>query len=883
MKYVSATVLDGWRVLLIGVLLAWGLAGGARAAAGSGDALYRFGPRPQWVLEAAPDYAAPVPASGVPDGAWELLMDRQTRVNPDGDDFYYHTATRVTNASGVDERSQVDVEVDPAFQTLTVHSVRVVREGRVIDQKSLARITALPQETELRERVYNGTYNINILLSDVRVGDVVEYDYTIHSVERIYPGMFAQRLAIGWSVPMHWERVRILAPEKAPLFYRTEDGSTPATTAHDGVRELTWEWHDPAPIAGDDDRPRWYSTWPHLEVTNVRGWSEVAQREIPFWAVHPAGSAALAQVVSDIRRAGGTPADQALHALQFVQDQIRYVSISIGRGGFVPSAAETILERRFGDCKDKSLLLVTLLHELGIQARVALVNTRRGRTLSSSLPSPYSFDHAIVRMQLDSQTYWLDGTADKQYAPLSTAAPADFERALVVDGATADLEVIPRPGAGSSSKTSAVSVDLSAGYNKPASLKISTFYQGELADRTRQDLADDTPAKREANYLKYIVNYYPGAKTAAPIEIHDDTVHDVIEVREFYTLEHPFKRDSNGRWEFFLQADEMYRYLNELKSSVRKGPLAIAYPIDVRQTVHAALPEELPVHDETVRVDDAAFRYEGVVSHSDVGGKRQLILDYHYQSLTDSVNVADLPVYQKDRGRAYSDTGFNVRSNVGASLVARRFSVGQAATIPRWVSYGALAFAVFLTFRFFLRWSPRAAPSELNWPVGIRGWLWLAVVAVIFRPIGTFWVHYATVLGALDAQHWSGLQSTVPAPWNDWAAFILLAIVAWGAILTVLHCVLLYLFFARRTSVPYLFIVLQWLNFFYAGLAWAVLVGFHLRPGTDAVQMVLGLLDSAAEGGAFTLYFLRSKRVKATFVRRYWRHSSDPKILPDLA
>ena len=33
------------------------------------------------------------------------------------------------------------------------------------------RITALPQETELRERIYNGGYNINVLLSDVRVGD----------------------------------------------------------------------------------------------------------------------------------------------------------------------------------------------------------------------------------------------------------------------------------------------------------------------------------------------------------------------------------------------------------------------------------------------------------------------------------------------------------------------------------------------------------------------------------------------------------------------------------------------------------------------------------------------------------------------------------------
>lgn len=877
MNYVSAAALD-WRVLLVGALLAWGLAGSAHAA-GAGEALYRFGPRPHWVQEATADYGAPVPASGVPDGAWELLLDRQTNVNPDGNDFYYHSAILVTNARGVDERSQIDIEVDPSFQALTLHAVRVVRQGRIVDQKALARISALPQETELRERVYNGTYNINILLADVRVGDVVEYDYTLHSIERVYPGMFAERVSVGWSVPMHWERVRVLAPVSRQLFYRTDNASTPTTTVHDGVRELTWEWHDPKPLASDDDRPSWYSVWPHLEVSSLRGWSELAQREAQFYEVRPVGSAALAQVVNDIRRAGGAPAEQALQALQFVQDQIRYVSISIGRGGFVPSPPETILERRFGDCKDKSLLLVTLLHELGIDARVALVNTRRGRTLSSSLPSPYSFDHAIVRMQLDKQTYWLDGTADKQYAPLSPAATADFERALVVDRATSDLEVIPRPGAGASSRTSTVSVDLSAGYNKPAQLKISTFYQGEQADRMRQHLADETPAKRQSNYLNYIVSYYPEAKTAAPIEIHDDTAHDVIEVRERYTLEHPFKRGDNGRWEIFLQADEMYRYLEDLKSSVRSGPLAIAYPIDVRQTVHAILSDDMPIHDETVKVDDPVFRYESVVSHSDVGGKRELTLDYHYRSLADFVNVADLPGYQKDRRRAYNDTGFYVRSNAGVFTTVRQVKVAEAASLPRWVAYAAFVFAVSLSWRFLLRWSPRAAPSELNWPVGIRGWLWLAAVSVILTPLGIGWMHYTDVMGVLDARHWDRLQSSVPAPWNEWAVFILLALTAWSAILVVLHFVLLYLFFTRRTSVPHLFIGLHWMTIFYLGLVWAVMVGFHLREGTDAVRFVLDLLESIAETGGFTLYFLGSKRVKATFVRRYWRFSAEAKIL----
>ena len=864
MKYVSTAVL-GWRVFLVGLLLTWALSGAARAA-GSGEALYRFAPVPGWVHVATPEYGAPVPASGVADGAWDLLLDRQTNLNPDGDDFYHHQATLVTNASGVDERSQIDVEVDPSYQTLTLHTLRVVRQGRVIDQKPRARVTALPRETELRDRIYNGTYNINILLFDVRVGDVVEYEYTLHSVEHVFPGVFSERVNIGWSVPMHWQRVRILAPVSQSLFYRTEDGSTPSATVHDGMRELTWEWHDPAPIPGDDDRPKWYSTWPHLEVSSLHSWSEVAQREAPHYEVHPVGSAALAQVVSDIRQAGGTPAEQALHALQFVQEQIRYVSISIGPGGFVPNPPETPLERRCGDCKDKSLLLATLLHELGIQARVALVNSRRGRVLSSSLPTPYAFDHAIVRMQLDNQTYWLDGTDDKQYSPLSTAAPADFERALVVDRATAELEVIPRPAAGASSKTSTVSVDLSAGADKPARLNISTFYQGELADRTRQELADETPAKRQSDYIKYIVRYYPGAKTAASIEIHDDVVHDVVEVREFYTIEKPFK-NSNGRRQLFLQADELYRFLGELDSTVRKAPLAIAYPIDVRQTVRASLPEKMSIRNETVRVENPAFRYESVVSYSESATTPQLTLDYYYKSLADSVDVADLPQYQADRKRAYDDLGYYVRPQFTTATfeVAK---LGKVATVVRWTTVIAILLAAWLALRHFIRWDPSPPRSEPDWPVGIRGWLRVMAFDVVVTPLSTCFSEYAFDLSALDVAHWSRLYEIVPAPWKGSAPYILLLLQTWGIFIVVAEYVLAWLFFTRRTSAPRAFIVIHWMAFFYGGLLDSIPAGFHLIASPNGVRLTFALLLTVAVNGAFTMYFLTSRRVKATFVRR---------------
>src|SRR5215831_2239841 len=93
----------------------WLLIGGLCArtgAASPGEALYRFSPAPQWVKPLAAEYDAPIPSSGVSDGTWDLLFDRQIKVTADGDEYYQHSAARVISTSGVDARSQIDVSID---------------------------------------------------------------------------------------------------------------------------------------------------------------------------------------------------------------------------------------------------------------------------------------------------------------------------------------------------------------------------------------------------------------------------------------------------------------------------------------------------------------------------------------------------------------------------------------------------------------------------------------------------------------------------------------------------------------------------------------------------------------------------------------------------
>lgn len=109
-----------------------------------------------------------------------------------------------------------------------------------------------------------------------------------------------------------------------------------------------------------------------------------------------------AEVIAEARRltAGQTSPRERLATLtRFVQSKIRYVAVEVGVGGYRPSDSGTTFARRWGDCKDKSLLLVEMLDAVGIEAHLALVLASTTARVDSAFPSPEPFNHAIVAVE----------------------------------------------------------------------------------------------------------------------------------------------------------------------------------------------------------------------------------------------------------------------------------------------------------------------------------------------------------------------------------------------------------------------------------------------------------------------------------------------------
>jgi len=129
-----------------------------------------------------------------------------------------------------------------------------------------------------------------------------------------------------------------------------------------------------------------------------------------------------------------------------VQSEVRYFSISLGENSHRPEVPDVVLRRRYGDCKDKSFLLIALLRELGIKSRPVLLEIGRHRGLETTLPSAQLFDHAIVEVTVRDRKYYLDPTRLGQHGNLERMGQAhEDSQILVVAPETTDLARITTP------------------------------------------------------------------------------------------------------------------------------------------------------------------------------------------------------------------------------------------------------------------------------------------------------------------------------------------------------------------------------------------------------------------------------------------------------
>ena len=98
--------------------------------------------------------------------------------------------------------------------------------------------------------------------------------------------------------------------------------------------------------------------------------------------------------------------DRVLAIAEFIQTQIRYVAIEIGKERWQPRPAAGTLFNRYGDCKDKTTLMRAMLEAQDISSIPVLAHTRS--SVDKKLPSPFQFNHCIIAISLSDDSKFVN-------------------------------------------------------------------------------------------------------------------------------------------------------------------------------------------------------------------------------------------------------------------------------------------------------------------------------------------------------------------------------------------------------------------------------------------------------------------------------------------
>lgn len=851
----------GWWALVIMGWLAVLMPAAVRATE------YTIGPPPAWVVATAPGVASTDEINQGSYGEVYLLADMQVLAGGQQRVTYHRLVTKAINASGVSAVANIEISFDPSYQTLVLHSINIIRHGHVIPKLATARIQVLQRETELEARIYDGAKTVNVFLDDVREGDTVDYSYSVTGRNPVFKGIDFGRYPLQFPVPVARLHARLLVPlDKQMYFSARNTAIKPAVSEHDGLRDYVWNVANPPVLKVESDAPFWYMPYAEVAWSEFADWAAVAHWARPLYQVPASLSPELQAQVDRIANTEKTSAGRMLAVLNLVQSDIRYLGIEMGQNSHAPNPPDLVYSRRFGDCKDKTLLALTLLDHLGIEAHAALVNVGLQRGLADMLPSPGVFDHVLVQARVDGKVWWIDPTRYVQKEDLAHLYQPDYGLALIVDPRTQGLTAMTRPDAASSGRQLNVVFDAHAGFDKPVRYTLETAITGMYAEAMRARLSATNFADVEKGYLNFRAMRYPHITLAAPLQIKDDEAANRIVVKETYTIADMVSPSDDGKRSLVpIFLPEITQALREPSATVRKSPLRLLYPEDVNQHTEIVLPGNWPLKPGAITVDDPAFHFEQTVL---VDGARVVMLD-HYQALTDQVDAQDMPRYVSDLARAREGAGYELWWRKGAAATAGIIAKPSGLDRMNWplamLTLAMFGFWTWLAVAVY-RYDPPPSDDDgdKRW-FGIGGWLLLFALGLLLRPLlyGATLMHLAN---AMSFDRWSQLTTYGSHAYNAlWAPLLLLEL-AHASGQFVFSWLLLLLFFRHRSSFPRVVLLTMItgvvLNVVDVSLA-------SLIPAIKATpQGHTRLVESIIGAAIWTAYLLQSRRVKATFVRR---------------
>ena len=380
-------------------------------------------------------------------GAQILYEEGVYRIAADGTLKYRHRLIfRVDSEAAVKGWAEVSSQWDPWFENPSELRARVLQaDGNFIelDQKT---VTDTPVKAEVNE-TFSSRHVRRAPLPGMSIGSIVEETQSLEGKSPYFSGGALYRFIFRENVPVGRARLVVELPSAIPFKELIHElpGLSVTRNEADGTRRVVYEATGLAASHNSDiDLATNSPGTPLVEFATGQSWGAIASGYAALADPQTVTTEAQAILPKDL------PATRLAKIQAIVKQlhhEVRYTGVEFGAAQLTPQRPAEVIQRHYGDCKDKATLLVAMLRAAGLKASMALLSTGPGRDVDPGLPGISRFDHAIVYVpgsEPNETPIWIDATAE--YFAVGALPFSDQGRnALVISPGTTELTKTPEP------------------------------------------------------------------------------------------------------------------------------------------------------------------------------------------------------------------------------------------------------------------------------------------------------------------------------------------------------------------------------------------------------------------------------------------------------
>jgi hypothetical protein len=594
-------VVEIFLAVTVGVML---MMGAATAALAQDVSDYvKITPRPDWIVPVD----APIFDANIDAGRETVfpLIDYQNRHTATTDEYSYRYVVDLLTPAAVDDEGTLSIDFDPSYRSMQLHHVRIIRDGETIDAADLNEAMVFRTETDRDQMIFNGTLTFLLPILDLRVGDRLDVAYTRSGRREAIGTGFLIRRTFATTSEIKRRFLRVSIARGLDIYTQTHnDPPEPERMIEDEWTVFQWDAPDPEAPAYDSDSPSWSFVRPSYEISNFESWAQVGNLFHKYYIRTDDDRDAVREIADEIAAEHVDAKARARAALDWVQSHIRYVGLELGEGGFVPRPPDRVLRRRFGDCKDVTMLLLTLLDELGVLADPMLVDLNERGGEFKGLANPYAFDHIMVLAEIDGALYPLDATRDPQIGTLDTMEKGDIDFGLRLRDGASVVTKLPLSDY-EARELITERFDLVA---EPGVILYSINFReyGEDADNTLAWIARDGEDDVINSFVEYLSDIYPTLEPDGDLSWSSDDEEGWSELRMSFRLS---GYTADDRRSLNTRAYQILAAMPDFEGGERTSPFSIKHPRNIRHIIEYIADDRYSFNDEDKTVETDAFRY----------------------------------------------------------------------------------------------------------------------------------------------------------------------------------------------------------------------------------------------------------------------------------